>query len=235
MIRLKADLLLNQEGFGFCCFLRSNHTLSVCLAVLVVVISAALASSVMAQEPELDHVVYLPIISVGEPSPYNLRAEDLVLQPSDMPSSYELDAEESGPMDFTDGMLQMGAVDAYQNFYFDDSLSSPALAVVNMIAVFREANGAQGYLQHVKGNCAEDPDFKRFIPISIGDEAFACELYTEEGLFPVTGYIMTFRRGNIVSGIVTAAISFVADFSKTEWFAQKSLNKIDAQIACYGG
>jgi hypothetical protein len=57
-----------------------------CLSALV--ISAALASSVMAQEPELDYVIYLPIVSVGEPSPYNLRAEDLVLQPSDMPSSY---------------------------------------------------------------------------------------------------------------------------------------------------
>lgn len=45
------------------------------------------------QDPVLPfgYYVYLPVISVGEPAPYNLKAEDLVLQPSDIPSGYELD------------------------------------------------------------------------------------------------------------------------------------------------
>ena len=203
-----------------------------CLSALVV--SAALASSVMAQEPELDHVVYLPIVSVGAPSPYNLKAADLVLQPSEMPSSYELDEEESGPIEFSDELLQMDAVDGYENWYTDDSLSSPALVVGNPVIVFRTIHGAQEYIRYVERNCAENPDFKRFIPISIGDEAIACEIYTEEGLFPMTGYIIAFRRGNIVSGIGVGAISFVADFNKALSFARKSLNKINAQIACCG-
>jgi hypothetical protein len=222
-----------SDGIPFV-YVREKSIMKRLLCLSALVISAALASSVMAQEPELDHVIYLPIVSVGEPSPYNLRAEDLVLQPSDMPSSYDLDEEDSGPIEFSDELLQMGAVDGYENWYADDSLSSPALVVGNPVIVFRTIHGAQEYIRYVEGNCAESPDFERFIPISIGDEAIACEIYTEESLFPVTGYIIAFRRGNVASGIGTGAISSVADYNEALSFAQKSLNKIDTQIACCG-
>jgi hypothetical protein len=222
-----------SDGIPFV-YVREKSIMKRLLCLSALVISAALASSVMAQEPELDHVIYLPIVSVGEPSPYNLRAEDLVLQPSDMPSSYDLVEEDSGPIEFSNELLQMGAVDGYENWYADDSLSSPALVVGNPVIVFRTIHGAQEYIRYVEGNCAESPDFKRFIPISIGDEAIACEIYTEESLFPVTGYIIAFRRGNVASGIGTGAISSVADYNEALSFAQKSLNKIDTQIACCG-
>jgi hypothetical protein len=63
--------------------------------------------------------VYLPYVSKVEamPAPYNLSAQDIVLQLSNMPPGYALDEEESGPADLSDALLQMGAVDGYEVTY----------------------------------------------------------------------------------------------------------------------
>ncbi len=203
------------------------------LTILMCVITVFASDTAQAQEPEPEHVVYLPIIHFSPPWPYNVKAADLVLQPSDMPSGYELDEEESGPIEFSDEVREMGAVDGYENEYSDSGqLFSGTPVVINPVVVFGTPQGVQSHIQYVKQIVQEDSDFKSFRSVpTIGDETVAFEMENDEGFFPMTGYYIIFRKGNLESWIATGGITGIVQFDDAIWFARKSLKRINSRLS----
>jgi hypothetical protein len=215
---------------------RNGWTVSiVAIAVLAVVCVLTVASGspaleVAAADGTLTPWAYLPFVSRQElPAPYNLRAERIVLQLSDMPSGYALDEEESGPLEFSDTLLQMGAVDGYKVTYtnFDLFFTGTPL-VYNLAIVFKTTEGARSYIQLVRQNIIDDPQGTLVSCPTLGDETVAGRSEAEDD--PYVAYVIAFRKGNLAVGIGTGGLLGVAKFDDTLSFARKVLDRINDQI-----
>jgi hypothetical protein len=162
------------------------------------------------------------------PMPYNLSAQDIVLQLSDMPPGYALDEEDSGPVDLSDELLQMGAVEGYEVTYtnFDLFFTGTPL-VYNLAVVFRTTEGAQSYVQMVRQNIIDDPEGTLVSCPTLGDETVAGREEAEDGSY--VAYVIAFRKGNLTAGIGTGGLLGVAKFSDALSFARKTLERINDQ------
>lgn len=153
----------------------------------------------------------------------------MVLQLSDMPSGYALDEDDSGPVEFSDKLLQMGAVDGYEVTYTNfDLLFTGTPLVYDLAIVFRTTEGAQSYIQMVRQNIIDDPEGTLVSCPTIGDETIAGRAQSEDDSY--VGYVIAFRKGNLTSGIATAGLLGVAKFDDTLSFARKVLDKINSQV-----
>jgi hypothetical protein len=151
-----------------------------------------------------------------------------------MPSGFELEEEDSGPIELTEEDRLWGKVDAYENWYTDAGrLFSGTPVVANIVEVYSTPQYARGYIQAIEQVAPDIPDFKGFRSVpTIGDETIAFEAENNEGLFPMTGYFIFFRKGNLLSWIATGGITGIVEFDDAIWFAQESLNRINEQIGC---
>ena len=175
--------------------------------------------------------VYLPYVSKVEviPAPYNLGAQDIVLQLYDMPPGYALDEEESGPVDLSDALLQMGAVDGYEVTYTNfDLFFTGTPYVYDLALVFRTVEGAHSYIQRVRQNIEDDPQGTLVSCPTLGDETVAGRVEAEDD--PYIAYAVAFRRGNLAVGIGTGGLSGVAKFDDALAFARKALDIVNGQI-----
>ena len=215
---------------------RNGRTVSiVAIAVVTVVCILTVASGspalkAAAADGTLTPWAYLPFVSRQEPpAPYNLRAERIVLQLSDMPPGYALDEEESGPLEFSDTLLQMGAVDGYEVTYtnFDLFFTGTPL-VYNLAIVFKTTEGARSYIQLVRQNIIDDPQGTFVSCPTLGDETVAGRIEAEDGSY--VAYVIAFRKGNLAAGIGTGGLLGVAKFDDALSFARKVLDKINDQI-----
>lgn len=193
-------------------------------------VSDSLTFETLAASATLTPWAYLPYVSRQEPpTPYNVRAESIVLQLSDMPSGYALDEEESGPVDLSDTLLQMGAVEGYEVTYTNFGLFFTGTPIVyNLATVFRTTGGARSHIQLVRQNIEDDPD-ATFIPCpTFGDETVAGKIVAQDD--PYVAYAIAFRKGNLTSGIGTGGFSGIAKFDDAISFARKARDRINDQI-----
>ena len=168
--------------------------------------------------------------TVMMPTPFNLSARSIVLQLSDMPSGYTLDEDKSGPVEFSDEIVQMGVVDSYQVWYENPGLLFTGTPIVyNLAAVFRAPQGAQSYIQRVKQNLDADPEASPISSPRLGDETIAYQAVAQDN--PFVAYLIVFRKGNLVAGITTGGVLGIAQFDVALSFAELVLAKIDNQIA----
>ena len=65
----------------------------------------------------------------------------------------------------------------------------------------------------------------------MGAETLSYEFVSEDGILPLTGYSILIRKGNLITHIATAAISYVADFDVTMEFARKAYARLENEIA----
>ena len=175
--------------------------------------------------------VYLPYVSKVEvmPAPYNLNAQDIVLQLYDMPPGYALDEEESGPVDLSDALVQMGAVDGYEVTYTNfDLFFTGTPYVYNLALVFRAADGAHSYIQRVRQNIEDDPQGTLVSCPTLGDETMAGRVEAEDD--PYVAYLIAFRKGNLAVGMGTGGLSGVAKFDDALSFARKALDIVNDQV-----
>jgi hypothetical protein len=168
--------------------------------------------------------------TVMVPTPYNLSARSIVLQLSDLPPGYTLDEDESGPMELSEDILQMGVASSYGAMYENMSLLFTGTpGVYSFAIVFRTPQGAQSYIELLRRNAEADPEFTPISSPTLGDETIAYRLVLEGN--PFIGYIIAFRKGNLVAGIATVALSGIAKFDTALSFAEIVLAKINSQIA----
>jgi uncharacterized repeat protein (TIGR01451 family) len=167
--------------------------------------------------------------TVAGPMPYNLSAQSIILQLSDMPPGYSLDEEESGPVEFSDEILQMGVADAYEVWYENIGLLFSGTPIVyNLAAVFNTPQGAHDYIQLVRQNADADPEASPISSPTFGDETVAYQAIAADD--PVVAYLLVFRKGNLVAAITTGGLQSLAEFDVTVSFANIVLAKINRQI-----
>jgi len=168
--------------------------------------------------------------TVMVPTPFNLSARSIVLQLSDLPPGYTLDEDKSGPVEFSDEILQMGVADAYAVWYENMGLFFTGTPIVyNLSAVFNTPEGAHNYIQFVKGNADADPEASPISSPTFGNETIAYQFVATDD--PFIAYIIAFRKGNLVVGITTGGVLGVAEFDVALSFAEIVLAKIDNRIA----
>ena len=168
--------------------------------------------------------------TVMVPTPFNLSARSIVLQLSDLPPGYTLDEDESGPVEFSDEIVQMGVVDGYEVWYENPGLLFTGTPIVyNLAAVFRTPQGAQSYIQQAKQNLDADPEATSLSSPRLGDETIAYQVVAQND--PFVAYFIVFRKGNLVVGITTGGFLGVAEFDVALSFAEIVLAKIDNRIA----
>jgi hypothetical protein len=170
----------------------------------------------------------LQTVIVG-PTPYNLSAQQIVLQLDDMPPGYALDEEESGSVDLSDALLQMGAVEGYEVTYtnFDLFFTGTPL-VYNLAVVFRTTGGARSHIQLVRQNIENDPDATFISCPTFGDETVAGKIVAQDD--PYVAYAIAFRKGNLTSSIGTGGFLGIAKFDDAISFARKARDRINDQI-----
>jgi len=201
------------------------------MTCLLIAAPGSFTFEAVAENGTLTPQAYLPYITKQEPpKPYNLRAQNMVLQLADMPSGYTLDEDESGPVEFSDEIVQMGVVDGYEVWYENPGLLFTGTPIVyNLAAVFRTPQGAQSYIQRVKRNPDADPEASAISSPRLGDETVAYQAVAQDN--PFVAYFMVFRKGNLVAGITTGGVLGIAQFDVALSFAELVLAKIHNQIA----
>ncbi len=215
----------------------SRQAVGVTVAAVVVAacallqVSANFTAEAAAANGTLTPWAYLPHVSRQEPpTPYNVRAQDIVLRLSDMPSGFVLDEDNSGPAEFSDEVLQLGVADAYEVWYENaDLLFAGTPIVYNLAAVFYTPEGAHSYIQFVSDNISADPEASPISSPSLGDETIACQVVAQDD--PFVAYAITFRNGNLVAVVLTGGFQGVATFDVTITYTQIVEARINARIA----
>lgn len=134
-----------------------------------------------------------PCAEKQKPQPHAPPAADVVLQPADLPE-HNLDPGLSGDA-LTPQLRAMGAADAHKAMYWARDWSTSPLTVYNIVVVFWDEDGAQGYMRYLAGKCAELGGAPVLVP-PLADEANACR--RAGGMTDI--YTVNYRHGNVVSG-----------------------------------
>jgi len=134
-----------------------------------------------------------PCAEKRKPQPHDIPAVDAVLQPADLPG-HDLDPNLSGDA-LTPQLQALGAADAYRALYWAGDWFTSPLTVYNIVVVFWDEDGAQGYMQYLTAKCLELDGEPVAVPL-LGDEANGCR--RGGGMSDI--HTVNYRHGNVVSG-----------------------------------
>ena len=177
------------------------------LTILITIIMPVpcLAEAPM-DDPALPYRVYLPNIRFTldsaepkppRPWPHDVKAKDVVLHEDDLPE-FTLDPSWSGSRGIPDWMKQLGAVDKYAVWYWNDDQTAQPRTVYNITVVFMNPDGASQYMQYIVGQCQFLGGEIITAPV-VGDQMIICA--TDSPVGPGVIHNTTLRCSNIVSGV----------------------------------
>jgi len=165
----------------------------------IVICLVAIALSVAPPPPPQYHVwmPYAarqnPYAEKRKPQPHHVAAATAVLQPADLPD-HDLDPARSG--DALSWQLRgMGAASAYRGLYWARDWFTSPLTVYNVVVVFWDEDGAQGYMAYLVDKCLELDGEPVAVP-ALADEANGCR--RSGGRSDI--HTINYRYGNVVSG-----------------------------------
>lgn len=153
--------------------------------------------------------IYLPIITVDKPDPYDVEAKDVVLSLADMPTGYSLTASEpkSGG----------GTVSAWEVLFEDDSVFSRAYGVANTVAVYQDRSAAVDRFHKINFD-----GYSQVSMPSIGERSKGFTKVEDGARF----YFLVYQQGNVISLVGTVALVSRADFDTSYEFLETSYGKL---------
>lgn len=158
--------------------------------------------------------IYLPVITVDKPNPYNINAQDAVLTLSDMPAGYSLSESEPVSGSFV--------VSGWSNQFLDDSVFSSTFGVRNILLVYQSQEDATTGFFNL--------DLDDYSPISVPQLGDRTKGFTQrDGDF--RSYVLIYQDGNVVSVIFTGAFDVFADFNDSYDFLELSHSKVMGLVA----
>ena len=134
-----------------------------------------------------------PCAEKRKPQPHAVQAANAVLQPADLPE-HDLDTRGSGDA-LTPQLRALGAADAHRVLYWAGDWSVSPLTVYNVVVVFLDEDGAQGYMQYLTAKCLELDGEPVAVPL-LGDKANGCR--RSGGMSDI--HTVNYKYGNAVAG-----------------------------------
>jgi hypothetical protein len=159
------------------------------------------------------------------PSPYNVQAQDIVLQLGDMASEFHLESSEV--LTLSTQAVTWGAVSAYRTRFSSD-VAQPTVPtkVQSAVVVFRAESGAANafaaeinYSQHVPG----------YTQIPVATHGNATEAYRATGTFngqAVNTYYVFAYQGNVWAAILINGPADVTELADAESYLDIVLGKL---------
>ena len=134
-----------------------------------------------------------PCAGKRKPQPHNVLAAAAVIQPDDVPDR-DLDPTLSGDA-LTPQLQALGAADAHKALYWAQDWNASPLTVYNVVVVFWDEDGAQGYMAYLEAKCVELDGEPVTVP-QLADEANGCR--RGDGMNDI--HTVNYRHGNVVAG-----------------------------------
>jgi hypothetical protein len=195
------------------------------VATLVALFTLGIASPVTTYLPAITgHSNGTPPVP-AVPSPYNVQAQEVVLQAEDMSSEFQLDKSEA--MTFSDEVRSWGAVSAYQTQFSNQPAQPSALSKVESAAVvFLTVAGAnQAYDAEVDYK-EQEGIYTRITAPAYGDESAAFQANGSLNGQPIEQYYLFFYKGNVWVAIRIEGAADLTELADAEPYIQKVLEKI---------
>jgi hypothetical protein len=183
--------------------------------------------------------------SGGDSAP-DVAARSLVLKQQDVPPLYESNDTLSGPVSneevasgrpegYADRLDEWGRVEGYSAQYLNDLEASPNTGVGqrsidSLASVYEDADGAsESFAAGLQGY--KDADFKPAGTVRLGDDARAFRGSATLDGKPVEYLVVTWRRGPIISSVVTSAPPRKVSLALVERLARKQDQRIARELA----
>lgn len=197
------------------------------IVCLIMILALLVPNNTSAQDQ--DFQIYLPFITRPLPSPYNVRAENLVLRPA--PPGYWLYYEGPGENEGEPDDCEVGIVDQYVAFYFGN-WSAGRLVLSSNALVFMTPNAAHEYVVCIGKLPNPHPDFTGIMPSpELGDESVGYRYDMIVNSIPSTIYVVVFRVGNLIGILVTMDYATVADYERSLGFARQAFDTMQEGIS----
>jgi len=175
-----------------------------------------------------------------------VASRTLLLTQKDVPALYEANDRQSGPVTNEDVAVgrpagyakrldKWGRVEGYSAQFVNDVAASPTTGtgqqtIDSLASVYEEPDGAsESFAAGLQGY--EDADFKPAGDVSLGDEARAFRGSATLNGSAVEYLVVTWRRGPVISSVVTSAPPRKLSLATVEGLARKQDQRIERQLA----
>jgi hypothetical protein len=166
-----------------------------------------------------------PTRTASVPTPYNVQAQDIVLQLEEMPSGFQLDKSEA--LQLSDEMVAWGGVSGHVTWFSNEAERDSGPTIVqNSSYVFENEAGANlahsstiEYAEHELG-------YTRVSIPSYGDGSVALvAVSTDEGQEWETYYVF-FYKGNVWAALLIQGLAHVTEVEDAMPYVQRILDKL---------
>ena len=166
-----------------------------------------------------------PTPTASVPSPYNVQAQDIVLQLEDMPPGFQLDKSE--PLQISDEMAAWGCINGHVTWFSNEAERDSGPTMVQSIScVFENEADANLAYSNTIAHTEHELGYTRIPISSYGDESTALvATSTINGQEGETYYVF-FYQGNVWAALLVQGLAHVTEVEDATPYVQRILDKL---------